>query len=318
MYAMWTKGQSLIVLQDLYHARERISRELRQGHPLLFIARREINQLITNLIDNQYSTVDEFTLAMRKYHDKYTAVVTYAACGDMATIAELGREYAPDSLILTGQQIVELYNRNTEQYKIDDSSNVQLSVLRPAGATALHNIIQPCNVKYVYDRTRSECKNTRGTTQNEALHRIYNGRLTSFGGLRTFVSAQQVITIIQYHYNYQLDTGCKDQYWCDILPLPINTTRQVYQSPLPDTADDILGQLQVQFTSQNVEWSDVELNALKGKINLLATGQEYCHTKNVHQWMSGDPSLSNKTTAQIKRKINQLHRELQNNNTTTQ
>ena len=66
-----------------------------------------------------------------------------------------------------------------------------------------------------------------------------------------FVSAQQAITVIQYQYNYQRDTGCKDQYWCDILP--INTTRQVYESPLPDTADDILGQLQVQFTSQNVE-----------------------------------------------------------------
>ena len=123
-------------------------------------------------------------------------------------------------------------------------------------------IIQPCNVKYVYGRTRPECKDTRGTTQNEALHRIYNGRLTSFGGLRTFVSAQQAITVIQYQYNYQRDTGCKDQYWCDILPLPINTTRQVYESPLPDIADDILGQLQVQFAAHHVEWSDIELNAL--------------------------------------------------------
>ena len=226
----------------------------------------------------------------------------------MATIASLGQIMAPDSVILTGQQIVELYNRNTEPYKIADSCDIKFAALRPAGVTALNNIIEPCNIKYVYNRTRPDCMNTTGTTRNEALHRIFNGRLPRFGGLRTFVSAQQVVTVIQYQYNYACDTGDNDQYWCDILPLPFNTTRQIYQSPLPDVAGNILGQLEVQFASYNVQWTDVELSALRNKITELATGQQYCHTKTVYQWISGDPLLCNKTTSQIKRKVKQLYR----------
>ena len=77
-------------------------------------------------------------------------------------------------------------------------------------------------------------------TPNEALHRIFNGRLSAFGGICTFTTAQQYIIIIMYQYNYQKLNKSTDQYYCDIKPVSLHRTRINYKLPLPAEADPIL------------------------------------------------------------------------------
>ena len=67
-----------------------------------------------------------------------------------------------------------------------------------------------------------------------------NSRLTAFGGIRTFTTAQQFIIIIMYQYNYQRINKSTNQYYCDIKPLSLHRTRIEYTKPLQDDANPIL------------------------------------------------------------------------------
>ena len=117
--------------------------------------------------------------------------------------------------VLTGDELVALYNRDNPN-DVDESNNLQRSILRQAGVVAL---IKPYG-----------CVTTNGTTPNETLHRIFNSRRTAFGGIRTFNTAQQFIIITMYEYNYQRINKSTNQYYCDI----------EYTTPFPDDANPIL------------------------------------------------------------------------------
>ena len=180
---------------------------------------------------------------------------------------------------------------------------MQHPVLREAGVVALNNLIKPQYIDYVLNRMKHECVTTKGTTPNEALHRIFNSRLAAFGGIRTFTTALQYILIIMYEYNYQCINKSTNQNYCNIKPLSLHLTRIECTKPLPDDANPILYRLQAEFHSYTTEWTDKELTALQQYGIQLATGVEHCHTKNVFQWIQQHAELSLKTASQFKRKI---------------
>ena len=61
----------LTVLQDLWHVRTRITRELRREHPQYGNAMYDIKQIITRLIKCEYASADELITAMSEYKHKY-------------------------------------------------------------------------------------------------------------------------------------------------------------------------------------------------------------------------------------------------------
>lgn len=79
---------------------------------------------------------------------------------------------------------------------------------------------------------------------------------------------------------------------------------------LPIEADNILGRLQVQFESCRTTWTADEESALNDMIVQLATGKEYCHTKNIYQWISGQPEFAQKSTNQIKSRIKSINKQI--------
>ena len=70
-------GQPLTVLQDLWHARERIEREFNTDHPLSKVAGSEWRELIKDVILSR-CTITAWKDKMIAYRDKYTQPVTYS------------------------------------------------------------------------------------------------------------------------------------------------------------------------------------------------------------------------------------------------
>ena len=302
----------LTVLQDLWHARTRITRELRREHPQYGNAMYDNKQVITRLIKCEYASADELITAMTEYRHKYTTAHEYSVISNMHTISTIGAALpnVDPTKVLTGDESVALYNCDNPN-DVDESNNLQHPVLRQAGVVALINLIKPQHIDFIMNRIKHECVTTKGTTPNEALHRIFNLRLTAFGGIRTFTTAQQFIIIIMYEYNYQRINKSTNQYYCDVKPLSLHRTRIEYIRPLPDDANPILYRLQAEFHSYTTEWTDKELTALQQYCIQLATGVEHCHTKNVFQWIQQHAELSLKTVSQVKRKINELYGQQQ-------
>ena len=239
-----------------------------------------IKQFISNLIRYEYTTVGEFEQAMIKYRVEYSKSAVYSAVGNMNVISKVGAAQPGviQNDVCTAEQLVELYNRGNPN-DMDDSNNVQYPVLRHAGVVALNNLIKPYNIQYMYNRVRSECMKTKGTTSNEAL-RIFNGRLSAFGGIRTFTTAQQCIIVIIYQNNKS-----NNQYHCEIKPLSLHRARIEYTNPLPAGADPILRGLQAEFHSYTTEWTDTELTTLQDRSKQLAIGKGYYRTRNVYQFI---------------------------------
>lgn len=304
-YARLRPNELLTVLQDIWHARERIVRELVQGHPLKKDAAQDIRAIFARLIKCEYPNVNVFVADMVRFRDLYSQPVSYAAVGDMALIVNVGKLLG--AKVMNEQQLLETYNRS--RLEVDDSLNVIAAVLRKPGATALNNLISESFIGYTYNRTKVTCQQTKGTTSNEAFHRILNGRLSRFGGIRTFTTGQQYLLLIQYQYNYQRIHNT-DQYWCEVNPLPLHQSRVEYTAPLPLDANTVLTRLQIDYKNYQVEWSETETAALKTMLTELASGATYKHTKDVFQFIGTHPDLNMKSTERIKYMIRKLRQQL--------
>lgn len=195
--------------------------------------------------------------------------------------------------------MVELYCRNNPD-DIDDSNNLTYPVLRQPGVTALNNLISDGNIDFMFDRTQSRCSTSKGTTSNEALHRIFNGRLTRFGGIRTYATAQQNILVIQYQYNSR-KLYKSGQYWCNMQLLDYNTIRQTYTSPLGESDRDVLQRLEIEWYA--TKWSSSHDQALERLIVELGTGEKYCHTRKLEMWLAQQEGLEGINHAVIKKKL---------------
>ncbi len=306
-----TTNEELTVLQDLYHARERIEREFVFGHPLIREARADWRKLIGDVI-NARCTIDVWKENMIKYRDKYSSPVKYSAVGEMAMVSQVAKtllvnDPIKQEQVLSGDEMVERYSRHHPN-DIDDSNNIVQAVLRQPGVTALNNLINDANIAYVFDRTQAHCVNTKGTTPNEALHRIFNGRLSRFGGIRTFATAQQCIIVIQYQYNTQ-KLYDSSQYWCDIHLLPICCIRQDYCNPLGEPDKDILQRLEIEWTT-NSKWMPSHTVRLHELLISLSIGELYCHTKSLCQWLSQQEGMEGTKPSQIGKKLRDMQAEL--------
>jgi len=204
---------------------------------------------------------------------------------------------------------VQLYNDRVGSLQADDSCQVAAGVLKQAGVNAIHNLLSKENIKFLWNRTKPECQQTQRTTRNESMHRNFNCRLPRFGGVRTFATAQQYVTVIQYQHNYQKFHSSKDQYYVDIDPLPVDVTRQSYQSPLPLASSAILLHLTKEFAELQAQWTDAEIDSLQQCVVKLATGVEHCHTKDLCYWLSTHAQLNNKSTPQIACMLKRWHAE---------
>ncbi len=298
-------GKPLTVLQDLWHARERIEREFNSDHPNIKDARQEWRNLIADVVMARCSR-DTWKTNMIAFRDKYTKPIKYSAVGPMAQIALLAarliandREYR-DKVVLDADELVEQYCRKHPQ-DIDDSNKVNYPVLRKPGETALNNLIHDNNIAYVFDRTKNDCINSKGTTPNEALHRVFNGRLSRFGGIRTFASAQQAILIIQYQYNSQKLFN-RGQYWCEINIPGFSTIRHSYVDPLGEPDRNVLQRLEVDWSK--MQWQSKHDTALDRLIVDLATGSKHCHTKHLPYWLSTQPEMDGIAPKLIEKKLN--------------
>lgn len=308
-YRMLT-GKELTVLQDLYHARERVEREFVFGHPLIGNARSEWRQLIGDVVQAR-CTLEDWRQRMIAYRDKYSEPVKYSAVGLMDTVSRIGKSLLVNDVrlkqVLSGEELAEMYSRHHPN-DIDDSNDIAQAVLRKPGVTALNNLISDANIAYVFDRTQAHCVNTKGTTPNEALHRIFNGRLSRFGGIRTFASAQQSIIVVQYQYNSHklYDTG---QYWCDISYLPIHSIRQSYRDPLGEPDIDLLSRFEIEW-SKITKWLPSHTVKLREYIIALSTGQLYCHTKSLCQWLSQQEGMEGTKSSEIGKHLREMQEEL--------
>ena len=95
-------------------------------------------------------------------------------------------------------------------------------------------MLDPINFAYLWKRTEVGNKDTSGATGNKAFHLVLNGRMPSFGGIRTFDSAQTYITIIQYQYNTETMNHNKQAlYWCELELLSMHTIQQQCHDMLP-------------------------------------------------------------------------------------
>ncbi len=298
-------GQSLTVLQDLWHARERIEREFNTDHPLIKYARSEWRELIKDIILAR-CTITTWKDKMIAYRNKYTQPVTYSAVNQMAQISTLATQLIANDpqqqhkTILSSNEMIDLYCRKNPG-DIDDSNNVNYPVLRKPGVTALNNLIHDNNIRYLFDRTQSHCVGSTGTTANESFHRICNSKISQSGGIRTFASAQQNMLVIQYQYNTN-KLYKKGRYWCDIYLPRIDSIRQRYCDPLGEPDRNVLQRLEIEWS--NMRWTTEHGNALDQLIIDLGTGKEYCHTKRLHYWLSTQPGLSGIAPKIIEKKLN--------------
>lgn len=304
-------GEQLTVLQDLYHARERIEREFVFGHPLIRQARADWRKLIGDVIEGR-CTQDEWKTNMNTFRDQYSSPVKYSAVGEMAMVSQIAQSLLADDPVkqqevLSGEELVDRYSRHHPD-DVDGSNNIVQAVLRQPGVTALNNLITDDNIAYVFDRTQAHCINTKGTTPNEALHRIFNGRLSRFGGIRTFASAQQCIIAIQYQYNTQKLYN-SSQYWCAIQSLPIHNIRQAYDEPLGEPDKDVLQRLEVEWSAVS-KWMPSHTVKLHELVIALSTGQLYCHTKSLCQWLSQQDGMEGTKPTVIGQKLRKLQTEL--------
>jgi hypothetical protein len=308
-YTMLT-NEELTVLQDLYHARERIEREFVFGHPLIREARADWRKLIGDVI-NAKCTIDVWKKNMEAYRDKYTAPVKYSAVGEMAMVSQLAKSLITDPIqreqVLSGEEMVNTYSRHHPN-DVDNSNNIEQAVLRKPGVTALNNLISDANIAYVFDRTQAHCINSKGTTPNEALHRIFNGRLSRFGGIRTFATAQQSIIVIQYQYNSQRLHNTS-QYWCELWRLPIDSIRQRYTDPLGEPDKDVLQRLEIEWSTSS-KWTASHTFRLNQYLIELSTGKLYCHTKSLCQWLSQQDGMDGTNAAQIGKKLREMQAAL--------
>ena len=143
-------GQPLTVLQDLWHARERIEREFNADHPLIKYARSEWRELIKDIILAR-CTITTWKDKMIAYREKYTQPITYSAVNQMAQISKLATQLIANDpqqqhkTILSSNEMIDLYCRKNPG-DIDDSNNVNYPVLRKPGVTALNNLIHDNNI----------------------------------------------------------------------------------------------------------------------------------------------------------------------------
>lgn len=259
--------------------------------------KRKYNQSVTNMI---------------AFRDKYSSPVKYSAVGEMAMVSQIAQSLlAGDPVkqqqVLGGEELVDRYSRHHPDH-VDDSNNIVQAVLRQPGVTALNNLISDDNIAYVFDRTQAHCINTKGTTPNEALHRIFNGRLSRFGGIRTFASAQQCIIAIQYQYNTQKLYN-SSQYWCAIQPLPIHNIRQAYDEPLGEPDQNVLQRLEVEWSTVS-KWMPSHTAKLHELVVALSTGQLYCHTKSLCQWLSQQDGMEGTKPTVIEQKLRKMQSDL--------
>ena len=320
-YRLFNTGVQLVVLQDLYHAQERIIRELQPSHPLRGEATSKIKALIGQITSGQHGTCGQWIQAMLEYRDRYTTPVTYSAVGDMAMISSIGQSLIQDGTpVLPASEIVEMYSRHHPN-DIDSSNNVHGAVLRPAGVTALNNLITDTNIHYIWQRTHHQ--QTKGTTPNESLHKLFSGRMPRLGGARTFTTAQQAIFVIQYQYNTQrlnkqVFNTVTGQYWCDLDPLPLDSIRHHYsEHRLAGDTSTILNQLEIDWQAAQ-SWTDANQAALNKIIADLSTGKQYCHTRSLYQWISQQPGLDGHTAQRIKKVIKDMNKQITQTNNTIQ
>lgn len=298
-------GQHLTVLQDLWHARERIEREFNTDHPLIKAARSEWRELIKDVILSR-CTITAWKEKMIAYRDKYSRPVTYSAVNQMAKVSQLAAQLISSDpkqqhkTILSSNEMIDLYCRKNPG-DLDDSNNVNYPVLRKPGVTALNNLIHDHNIAYIFDRTRSHCIDSTGTTANEAFHRICNSKISHSGGIRTFASAQQNMLVIQYQYNSN-KLYKKGRYWCDINLLRSDSIRQKYCDPLGEPDKSVLQRLEIEWN--NMRWTPEHDKALDQLIVDLGTGEKYCHTKRLHYWLSTQPGLNGIAPKLIEKKLN--------------
>lgn len=312
-YHSLTGGQTLTVLQDLYHARDRIERELTIGHPLRWVARQEWRALIVDVIASRCTSMEEWRAKMKAFYDKYCESVVYSAVGDMHMVSEAGKlllsREQPDQLqnALDARQMVDLYSQHNP-HDVDNSNQISKPTLRKAGATSLLNLINDDNIAYTYDRTQAMCANSKGTTGNESYHKLNNVRSAKFGGLVTFATRQQQHLVIQYQFNTErlYNTG---QYWCDIDMLPYNCVRQAYHAPLGVDQFELLRRLEIDW--KPITWSPINTVALKQLVKDLTLGHKYVHTGNLNKWLSQQDGLEGMKPAECGKRFKAMLKELQ-------
>ncbi len=303
----------IVVLQDIFHARQRITRELLRTHPQWSTAMFECKQMFSKLVSGEYTDAQLFIDDLNHYRDKYTAEVAHSKIGDMSLIVELGELYGSDDVkkqLLTPEQLVDYYNTSPLSFTKDKSNTITIPVLRKGGATAIDQMLDPINFAYLWKRTEVDNKDTSGTTGNEAFHRVLNGRMPSFGGIRTFDSAQTYITIIQYQYNTEtmnaMNHNRKTLYWCELKPLSMHTIQQQCHDMLP--TDEMTNKIQLQFASVGATWTDAEVELVHKYISEIVTGKLYKHTNDIWYFLSRQDGLTNKIPTQIKKLARQLKR----------
>jgi hypothetical protein len=313
-YSQVVRGEQLIVLQDLWHAQERYLRELITWHPLTRTARTEGKQLTTALLTGRYSTPEQLREQWLAWGKKYRQPVSHAAVGAMADVVQMARMLRTDSdpAVMSVEEVIANYNRNssTRRLPVDHSGDVNEAPLRLSGLKALQNLVSADNIAYVWNRWAvPACRRATGTTKNESLHHTLNGRMSVFGGMRTYTTAQQYAMLVQYQMNHRRLNPGSNRWQIPIRYLPLNATRMPYLPPLPLETDELLLMLsKFELSLRRIDWTTEQDDALLHNVRNLASGKEYCHTQDVFYWLGGHPALIGKTPAQIKSRFYKLRR----------
>ena len=304
-------GKRLLCCQDIWHAVQRVKKEIRKGHPDAVAAAAEISAIFKKLTDCKYESKEKFVDALEGYIKTYTVDTPRSELGEMDQIVAAAQNIA------TPDERARIDTSKLEQWYTDREYEQELRVaaakrklpaytaLRHGGETSLREMVK--HVDYLWNRTHDDAKTTVGTTPNEALHHTFNGRLPRFGGVRTFETAMQIAALMVYQYNHQkLSKQVSDQYWVPIMPLPLNACNMPLLPVMPKDCSAVVQKAQFAFQRRSRPWSDNEFSALKTSVISLATATERCHTRDVYYWLSTQPQLSERSTEEVKYKVQTL------------
>ncbi len=209
---------------------------------------------------------------------------------------------------------------NQQLYEISDAP------LRLAGKKALERLLKKNNVNYIWHRwSIPQCRNTTGTTMNESVHHKLNGRLSTYGGMRTYITAQQNAIVEQYQTNHRKLHPTATRYQVPIRYLPMNATRMLYLPPIPTDDEMILMLSKIQLQPKRASWTAEQDEALLSSVDSLSCGEHVCHTSDVFYYLTTlNPLLHGKTPKQAKSRFykllrhkEQTIRDMQRTDTTT-
>jgi hypothetical protein len=313
-----------MLLQDIYHCVTRVTRELRVGHPDTPDAKRHIHTIFNKLINCEYDNKQQFVNALSMYAEQYRSPSSYSAMGAMEQLFEVANmcvttdpKYSHHTI--NKQDLVDIYTQRyceAEHIKPDDDGRVTAGALRKAGYNSIKEMVKPNNIGFLWNRTNTQALNTTGTTSNEALHRVFKGRLTRFGGIRTHDSALQYVKVIIHQFNYAKLNNCSDQYYIDIEPLPTNFCTMRLHPMLPYNSNELLRKMRYEFEKKRITpWTDNEDRAIKDTIVKLAVMPmtENNHIRNPYMYLSSYSSLAgHRTSQQVKKRIKHIIKSMNN------